>query len=351
MLNENILISFCIPTYNRVDQLLELVELLLKIKREDIEVVVTDNCSTDDTNSRLHRINDRRLRVCKNTEPIPPFLNMIEAIFNGNGKYIFYCNDREIVYPDKIEEFIGFIENKEFAFVHVKQKSKWTRYNYNIFTSQFDSLNSQRCTHHPSGMVFNGTLLRSRVDKNKYKRYLKDHYTYSFLMRDVIQFGDSAIYDFGCWTQRHPNFLRTNVSGSNPTKILYYYPEISFMNIKDVFEQIFYENDYSLTWEQCQSLALYIIDFFANNIFSYKYYSMSKTESAHYNVLPKYVSYFEMKKYLDEYFKLIDRLLKEYGFYNDIIWKWRSERVRIRVMNMHYNAMVDYKKFIKHEDW
>ena len=123
--------------------------------------------------------------------------------------------------------------------IQVTQKKKDTRNTCSFYRKGFESLLHQQCTHHPSGMVFNGELLRGKLKKEHYFSYLADQYTYSYLMRDMLQYGDSAIYDYGCWNQRPPEYLKNTRSGSNTTKTLYFYPEISYVNVKDVFNQAF----------------------------------------------------------------------------------------------------------------
>ena len=67
---EDILLSICIPTYNRADIVYECVKECLKISGDDIEVVVNDNCSTDDTKGKLEKIVDKRFRYYRNNENI-----------------------------------------------------------------------------------------------------------------------------------------------------------------------------------------------------------------------------------------------------------------------------------------
>lgn len=346
-----VLLSFCIPTYNRKNQLVELINDILSIDRSNIEVVITDNCSTDNTLSALSRIKDVRLRVCLNQKPLPAFQNMIQAIFNGRGKYIFYCNDREIVYPDKMESFIAFLEDKQLAFIHVKQENGNISNTYHFYRKGYESLLHHRCTHHPSGMVFNGEILRKHLKKEKYFNYLEDHFTYSYLMRDILQYGDSAIYDFGCWNQRPPEFLKKTKSRSNTTKVLYFYPEIANRNIKDVFHQIFMENEYHLSEVQRGNIAIYVGEFFVQNILNYKYCMMSDTETAHYQIEPRYISYKEMSLIMGQYCKLVEWLLKEYGFSKNVKEKWRKAEKRIHFRNLKTSVYIDIRRFIMRKKW
>jgi glycosyltransferase involved in cell wall biosynthesis len=42
-------LSVCIPTFNRSERLMEIVLELLTFEHPDFRIVITDNCSTDNT--------------------------------------------------------------------------------------------------------------------------------------------------------------------------------------------------------------------------------------------------------------------------------------------------------------
>jgi glycosyltransferase involved in cell wall biosynthesis len=56
-------VSVVIPTYNRMKSLPRALESVLRQTFEDIEVIVVDDCSTDDTWAYLQSIRDPRLRI------------------------------------------------------------------------------------------------------------------------------------------------------------------------------------------------------------------------------------------------------------------------------------------------
>jgi glycosyltransferase involved in cell wall biosynthesis len=56
-------ISFLVCTRNRASIVYDCVRNLLASRRDDFEVIVRDNCSSDDTLKRLEEIDDPRLKV------------------------------------------------------------------------------------------------------------------------------------------------------------------------------------------------------------------------------------------------------------------------------------------------
>lgn len=57
------LISVVIPTYNRANTILQSVNSVLNQTYKNIELIVVDDCSTDDTLGLLKQINDSRLKI------------------------------------------------------------------------------------------------------------------------------------------------------------------------------------------------------------------------------------------------------------------------------------------------
>jgi len=105
------ILSICIASYNKSVTTYRLVESLLSNPNHAFEVVVVDNASTDDTFDRLQTINDSRLRVIRNDENIGGARNFLASVFEGKGIFCLYTNDRDIIYPDKLDSFISYLKN------------------------------------------------------------------------------------------------------------------------------------------------------------------------------------------------------------------------------------------------
>ena len=207
------ILSICIPTYNRVDALKELLDSLLTIKREDYEIVITDNCSNDNTKKIIKSYSNEKIRYILNEKPIPALMNMIHSIFNARGKYALYCNDRDILYPEKIYKLIDYLKNQDLSFVFCPRKSKYSE-NLIIFEKGYDSLIHQNCVHHPTGLIFNRELIEQYLNVNDYYKYLDVIYTYDFLMLDLLKYEKSAICNLGYWGSRNTKYIRTHKAGT-----------------------------------------------------------------------------------------------------------------------------------------
>ena len=91
------LLSICIPTYNRCEYLKKSIESIISQKEfsdEDVEIVISDNCSTDDTRMICKQYEDKykNFHYYKNEVNIKD-KNFPTVIGKANGVYRKLCND------------------------------------------------------------------------------------------------------------------------------------------------------------------------------------------------------------------------------------------------------------------
>lgn len=90
-------LSVCIPTYNHVGYVLETVRAMLDAFPQDaVEVVVSDNASTDGTADALASVGDRRLKVFRNERNVGSGENWLRVLERASGRYAMLWLDREI---------------------------------------------------------------------------------------------------------------------------------------------------------------------------------------------------------------------------------------------------------------
>ena len=92
----DVLLSICIPTFNRAQIVYECVKDCLSYQTEQIEVVVNDNCSTDDTCKLLSEIKDERFHYYCNDTNIG-YSNLVVALTKGHGKYCLLLSDEDAI--------------------------------------------------------------------------------------------------------------------------------------------------------------------------------------------------------------------------------------------------------------
>lgn len=92
-------ISVCVPTYNRAQLLSQFLPTILNQHFEDIEVLVSDNCSTDKTADVVRSCSDPRVSYHCNTQNLGPFPNMNVLLDLARGEYIAIVHDDDVYDP------------------------------------------------------------------------------------------------------------------------------------------------------------------------------------------------------------------------------------------------------------
>lgn len=158
MNNSGIIVSFCIPTYNRVNFVIDCIEQIQKIDSQFIEIIVVDNLSSDETEERVkEKIKyDSRLKYYINDENIGQSRNIIRVLSLARGKYLYLTSDEDLVNPDFFKKYMEEIEKNDYSF---------------IFGSIFDLVSKRYYVNEKDFFVKNLSSLR-RPEKIAYRFYL-----------------------------------------------------------------------------------------------------------------------------------------------------------------------------------
>ncbi|GAB3938607.1 glycosyltransferase family 2 protein [Mucilaginibacter myungsuensis] len=163
MKNQDPLVSIIIPVYNREKLVARAIDSAIGQTYKNVEVVVVDNCSTDNTWEVLQRyaLQDKRVKVFKNEENLGPVKNWIECVKRSSGKYIKVVFSDDWMALDFVEKAVPKLEdNDDIGFAYSKIKIVWEgkpeqeNYGYNIFKKNTKYLSKEfirRC-------LFNGRV-------------------------------------------------------------------------------------------------------------------------------------------------------------------------------------------------
>lgn len=112
------LVSILIPVYNRESIISETLECAINQTYKNIEIIISDNCSTDNTWSILEEYSkkDNRIKIFKNETNIGPVLNWKKCIDNVKGEFTKILWSDDLISIDFIEKTILCFD-EETAFV------------------------------------------------------------------------------------------------------------------------------------------------------------------------------------------------------------------------------------------
>ncbi len=103
------LITIAIPTYNRGSLVKNCVRSALAQSYPNIEVLVSDNASTDDTVANLKSINDERLRVLTSPENVGPTANFNKCVREARGDYLVLAADDNTFAPQFLKKCVRLV--------------------------------------------------------------------------------------------------------------------------------------------------------------------------------------------------------------------------------------------------
>jgi glycosyltransferase involved in cell wall biosynthesis len=106
-------VTIAIPTLNRVEYLKLALESALDQTYNNIEVIVSNNASTDATSSYLASCRDPRLRVIEQTRLVPMTENWNACVAAATGKYFLLLSDDDLLDPDAIQELVAGYANQD----------------------------------------------------------------------------------------------------------------------------------------------------------------------------------------------------------------------------------------------
>lgn len=107
------LVTIAIPTYNRANAYLpETIQSAINQTYQNLEILVSDNGSTDNTEQVVKSFQDPRLRYVKQPRNIGPFNNWKFCVDQARGVYFQFLFDDDAIDPDFIESCMTAADGK-----------------------------------------------------------------------------------------------------------------------------------------------------------------------------------------------------------------------------------------------
>ncbi len=127
----NDLVSIITPSYNTAAFIEETINSVLAQSYTDWEMIIVDDCSTDNTDEIVAPyLADSRIRYLKNESNSGAAISRNYALREARGKWIAFLDSDDIWYPDKLMHQVSFMEKEGYAF-------SYTRYEEIDETSRF----------------------------------------------------------------------------------------------------------------------------------------------------------------------------------------------------------------------
>lgn len=110
------LVSIVMPSYNTAPYIMESIQSVLSQTYKNWELIVVDDCSTDNTDDVLASIHDDRIKIFKNKENRGAALSRNKALREAKGRWIAFLDSDDIWKPEKLEKQISFMKKNGYSF-------------------------------------------------------------------------------------------------------------------------------------------------------------------------------------------------------------------------------------------
>lgn len=111
-MNKNIspLVSVIIPLYNAEKYIFQALESIVNQTYQNIEIIVIDDGSTDNSEDIVYSIHSSKIKLIKNEHNLGVSATRNRGIELARGKYIALMDADDISYLDRIEKQVNFLE-------------------------------------------------------------------------------------------------------------------------------------------------------------------------------------------------------------------------------------------------
>lgn len=111
------LVSIIMPSYNTAPFIAESIQSVLAQNYKDWELIIVDDCSTDNTDQFVKPyLSDERIKYIKNEKNSGAAVSRNKALREAKGKWIAFLDSDDLWMPDKLKKQISFMEKNDYHF-------------------------------------------------------------------------------------------------------------------------------------------------------------------------------------------------------------------------------------------
>lgn len=110
------LVSIITPSYNTAQYIADTIRSVQSQTWNHWEMIIVDDCSTDDTDSVVASFHDPRIRYLKNEINSGAAVSRNRALREAQGRWIAFLDSDDLWEPDKLEKQIRFMKEKGYHF-------------------------------------------------------------------------------------------------------------------------------------------------------------------------------------------------------------------------------------------
>lgn len=110
------LVSIVMPSYNCARFISESIKSIMAQTYANWELIIVDDCSTDDTESIVASFRENRIRYIKNKKNSGAAVSRNRALREAKGRWVAFLDSDDVWLPDKLERQIEFMKRNNYDF-------------------------------------------------------------------------------------------------------------------------------------------------------------------------------------------------------------------------------------------
>ena len=128
----NNLVSIIMPAYNCEKYIKNSIESVLNQTYENWELIIVDDCSTDNTVGVIKEFNDKRIKLFQNKANSGAAFSRNWALREARGKWIAFLDADDVWVSVKLDEQLHFMIMNNYSFSYtdyrICKNGKWEKY-------------------------------------------------------------------------------------------------------------------------------------------------------------------------------------------------------------------------------
>ena len=110
------LVSIIMPSFNTAKFIEETIDSVLAQTYTNWELIIVDDCSTDNTDEVVAKYTDSRIRYLKNEKNSGAAVSRNRALREAKGRWIAFLDSDDLWTADKLEKQIRFMEENKYSY-------------------------------------------------------------------------------------------------------------------------------------------------------------------------------------------------------------------------------------------
>ena len=112
----NDLVSIIMPSYNTAQYIRDSIDSVIAQTHRNWELLIVDDCSTDNSNEVIMSYHDPRIVLLKNEKNSGAAVSRNYALRKAKGKWIAFLDSDDMWASEKLEKQIKFMTDNDYAF-------------------------------------------------------------------------------------------------------------------------------------------------------------------------------------------------------------------------------------------